>query len=71
MRKNYFLLTLLIFTVLTVCAQKDFVQIGNASFYGDEFIGKYTASGEKYEHSKLTAAHLTLPFGTRIRVTNF
>lgn len=71
MRKNYFLLSILIFLVLAVQAQKDFVQIGNASFYGDEFEGKYTASGEKYEHNKLTAAHLTLPFGTKVKVTNF
>lgn len=71
MRKNYFLLAILIFAVVTVQAQKDFVQIGNASFYGDEFIGKYTASGEKYDQNKLTAAHLTLPFGTKVRVTNY
>lgn len=71
MRKNYFLLAILFFTVITVQAQKDFVQIGNASFYSDEFIGKYTASGEQYDHDKLTAAHLTLPFGTKVKVTNY
>ncbi len=71
MRKNYILLTVFIFVVITIQAQKDFVQIGNASFYGDEFEGKYTASGEKYEHNKLTAAHLTLPFGTKVLVTNY
>lgn len=46
------------------------VQTGKASFYADKFEGNPTASGEKYRHSKLTAAHKTLPFGTRVRVTN-
>jgi len=46
------------------------VQTGKASFYADKFEGSLTASGEKYKHSKLTAAHKTLPFGTKIRVTN-
>ena len=46
------------------------VQTGKASFYADKFEGIQTASGEKYRHKKLTAAHKTLPFGTRIKVTN-
>lgn len=46
------------------------VQTGKASFYADKFEGTPTASGEKYRHTKLTAAHKTLPFGTRVRVTN-
>jgi len=53
--------------MLSVLAQ---VQTGKASFYADKFEGKPTASGEKYKHSKLTAAHKTLPFGTKVRVTN-
>src|SRR5688500_19368973 len=46
------------------------VQTGKASFYADKFEGTPTASGEKYRHNTLTAAHKTLPFGTRVRVTN-
>jgi rare lipoprotein A len=46
------------------------IQTGKASFYADKFEGIATASGEKYRHSKLTAAHKTLPFGTKVRVTN-
>lgn len=46
------------------------VQSGKASFYADKFEGTVTASGEKYRHNKLTAAHKTLPFGTKVRVTN-
>jgi len=40
---------------------------GIASFYAE---GKRTASGEKFDAHELTAAHPTLPFGTRLRVTN-
>lgn len=46
------------------------VQTGKASFYADKFEGSPTASGEKYKHGKLTAAHKSLPFGTRVKVTN-
>jgi rare lipoprotein A len=45
-------------------------QHGRASFYGVEFVGRRTASGERYDADALTAAHRTLPFGTRVRVTN-
>ena len=45
-------------------------QSGKASFYADKFEGNPTASGEKYRHNKLTAAHKSLPFGTKVRVTN-
>ena len=40
------------------------------SYYADDFHGKKTASGEKFDMHAMTAAHRTLPFGTRIRVTN-
>lgn len=43
---------------------------GIASYYGDKFEGRATASGEIYEYNKLTAAHRTLKFGTKLRVTN-
>jgi rare lipoprotein A len=44
--------------------------IGIASFYSDKFNGKRTASGEKFNNSAMTAAHKTLPFGSRVEVTN-
>lgn len=47
-----------------------FIQYGKASFYADSFDGKKTANGEVYSHTRLTAAHLTIPFGTRVKVTN-
>ncbi len=45
-------------------------QIGIASYYGREFHGRRTASGQVYDRRELTAAHRTHPFGTRVRVTN-
>ena len=45
-------------------------QIGTASWYGESFQGKPTASGEPYNMYDLTAAHPTLPLGTFVKVTN-
>ena len=45
-------------------------QRGRISLYGREFSGKKTASGEPFDPQELTMAHRTLPFGTRVRVTN-
>jgi rare lipoprotein A len=47
-----------------------FVGEGRASYYGERFRGRRTASGERFDPDALTAAHRTLPFGTRLRVTN-
>jgi rare lipoprotein A len=49
---------------------KERSEIGVASWYGQKFQGKTTASGEVFDLNALTAAHLRLPFGTTIRVTN-
>jgi rare lipoprotein A len=46
------------------------VQTGTASWYGPKFHGKRTSSREIYNMYDLTAAHQTLPFGTRVMVTN-
>src|SRR5271155_5386720 len=45
-------------------------QTGQASWYGSAFNGHRTASGEPYDMSQFTAAHLTLPINTWVRVTN-
>lgn len=45
-------------------------QIGTASWYGEYFVGKPTASGEPYDMYDMTAASLTLPLGTYVKVTN-
>ena len=43
---------------------------GAASWYGPGFYGRTTANGERFSQGTLTAAHRTLPFGTKVRVTN-
>jgi len=45
-------------------------QSGGASWYGQGFHGKRTASGERFNTHALTAAHRSLPFGSRVQVTN-
>ena len=45
-------------------------QVGTASWYGSDFEGKPTASGEPYDMYDMTAAHPTLPLGSHVRVTN-
>jgi rare lipoprotein A len=49
---------------------RPFVQRGEASFYGPGLHGRRTASGERFDQHKLTAAHPRLPFGTEVMVTN-
>ncbi|MCL1865601.1 MAG: septal ring lytic transglycosylase RlpA family protein [Spirochaetes bacterium] len=51
--------------------KEKYYQKGLASWYGREFHGKTTASGEKFNMNELTAAHKTLPFGTIVEVKNF
>lgn len=67
MKKN--VLILLFATVITL-GQAQITEIGQASFYADKFDGRVTASGEIFDQNKLTAAHRTLPFGSKIKVTN-
>lgn len=45
-------------------------RVGVASYYAHAHHGRRTASGERFDMTELTAAHRTLPFGTRVRVTN-
>ncbi|NER59679.1 septal ring lytic transglycosylase RlpA family protein [Pseudomonas sp. MAFF212428] len=66
---------LALFTLLTGCASHDidprgYDQTGTASYYGARHHGKRTASGEPFNQHGLTAAHRSLPFGTRVQVTN-
>ena len=46
------------------------VHVGAASWYGPGFNGKKTASGEIFDETKLTAAHKTIPLGSKVRVTH-
>ncbi|WP_036692507.1 septal ring lytic transglycosylase RlpA family protein [Pedobacter glucosidilyticus] len=58
-----------VLTFLGACSPK-VTQSGKASYYADKFDGRKTASGEVFRNHKLTAAHKTLPFGTKVKVTN-
>jgi rare lipoprotein A len=50
--------------------EDDFDQTGLASWYGREFNGRTTASGEKFDMNDSTAAHKSLPFGSIVEITN-
>jgi rare lipoprotein A len=54
---------------LSSCARK-ITETGKASYYADKFQGRTTASGAVFKQEKLTAAHRTLPFGTKVKVVN-
>jgi rare lipoprotein A len=61
-----------IFAPAPQAAEQRFEEIGRgvASFYGHELAGNRTASGERFDPNGLTAAHRSLPLGTKLRVTN-
>jgi rare lipoprotein A len=48
----------------------DKIETGLAAVYSDRLHGRKTASGQRYDRNALTAAHKTLPFGTRVKITN-
>lgn len=50
--------------------QKTSIRSGTASWYGGKFHGRKTASGQRFDQFALTAAHPSLPFGTKVKVTN-
>lgn len=62
-----FIMTILLFVTVTTA---NAMQTGKISWYGPGFNGKKTASGERFNQYALTAAHKTLPFGTRVKITN-
>lgn len=83
LQKLSILFTALVLVILTGCTStsaiggsktKEYTHshalIGQASWYGNRFHGKLTASGETYNMNAYTSAHKSLPFGTIVRVTN-
>ncbi len=79
MNKGFIFLSVIVFFYIGSCSVSkntkdtskfEFYQSGEASWYGPGFNGKKTASGEKFDMNKMTAAHRKLPFGTKVRVTN-
>jgi len=69
MRKLFLYLIILFSAGLFSCSRSVF-ENGKASYYADKFDGHKTASGATFSQRKLTAAHKTLPFGTKVKVTN-
>jgi rare lipoprotein A len=62
---------LLAFLAITACSgTKKFTEVGQASYYSNKFQGRKMANGDRYRKGKLTAAHKTLPFGTKVKITN-
>jgi rare lipoprotein A len=79
MRKRFIFLAVFFALVTVSCHRKHLPaasvevsgsQTGLASFYAESYNGRKTANGEIFHSSDLTAAHKTLPFGTKVRVTN-
>ena len=69
-RKRQLLVSVFAFLTLLGCGEPTSVEEGMASFYADSFHGSKTASGEAYDKGAMTAAHRTLPFDTKVKVTN-
>jgi rare lipoprotein A len=69
MRISHLVIAATLLLSISSCARK-ITETGKASFYADKFQGRTTASGEKFKQEKLTAAHRTLPFGTKVKVVN-
>jgi rare lipoprotein A len=61
---------ILLFTYASLSAHVGYVKQGLASWYGQEFDGRQTASGRPFAPQEMTAAHRTLPIGTKVMVEN-
>ena len=66
----FIIIAIFFITAAVYANESPFSQAGIASWYGNEFNGRPTASGEIFDDSQLTAAHPSLPFGTLLTVTN-
>lgn len=66
--RSIFILTGALFCLCS-CARK-ITESGQASFYADKFQGRRTANGETFRQGRLTAAHRTIAFGTKVKVIN-
>lgn len=71
--KNFILCIVLVFVANSLIAQEVIIGktfSGKSSYYGKEFIGRKTSSGEVLREDSYTCAHRTLPFGTMLEVEN-
>lgn len=65
-----FLFFLAAIAISSCSGSKRFTEVGKASYYSNKFQGRKMANGQPYRKGKLTAAHKTLPFGTKVKITN-
>lgn len=70
MKAIYIYIFSLIFKMAFCQIDSSNVEFGIASFYAQKFEGRKCSSGKRFCHDSLTAAHKTLKFGTRVKVTN-
>lgn len=74
MRIKVLILTVFLLGFHQLSAKDDdtetFIKKGIATYYANKFVGRKTATGAVYKHEKFTAAHKTLPFGTKVTVCN-
>jgi rare lipoprotein A len=61
---------LILISVFATSCGRNIIESGKATFYADKFEGRKTANGEIFDQAKNTAAHKTLPFGTKVTVKN-
>jgi rare lipoprotein A len=66
--KKLFLVFLLVFTYSTYSQETTLK--GKVSYYANKFNGRKTASGKRFDNTKLTCAHKTFPFGTLLKIIN-
>ncbi len=70
MKSTLYLLHIVLALCLFASCSPKITEQGRASYYADFFQGRKTANGETFRQRKLTAAHRTLPFGTKVKVKN-
>jgi rare lipoprotein A len=71
MQSNFFTSVFIFMMVLVFSSCGKYItETGVACYYGDEFVHRPMANGKKFSQHKLTAAHKTLPFGTKVKVIN-
>lgn len=71
---RFLIISILVFSFQPLLSRDDdketFIKKGMATYYANKFVGRKTTSGAVYKHDKFTAAHKTLPFGTKVTVCN-
>ncbi len=70
MMREIFLTVTIFLAVILFLTLTSYYQVGIASWYGEEFHGRRTSSGEIYNMYEMTAAHKSLPFGTKVLVVD-